>query len=190
MSVFKEFSMSDIDIYIRRLEYWKIVLIAVVIVGIYYYGYTSLSNVKQRIQLTNAAYGSYKSKAKEKYSLIRKLSRFKSNTIFLMSKLQTLNTIRDILTRRNFKYIIDIQQQSKVGSSGMINVNHLTASSAKMGIYRYIPLKIIVNDYVDFRNLLQTIKLLQQANFILTGVSSVTSRNVNSIILIGKLYVK
>ncbi len=187
---FKEFSISDLDIYIRKLEYWKIILIIIILAGIYYYGYTKLSDIKGQIDYKNATYLTYKTKAKKKYKVIEKLSRFKSNTIFLMSKLQTLNTIRNILTKRNFKYVLDIQQQSIIRSSGMININNLTANSVKMGIYRYIPIKILVKNYIDFRNLLGTIKLLQQSNFILTGVSSITSRNVNNIVLIGKLYVK
>lgn len=187
---FKEFSLSDLDIYLRKLEYWKILLVIIILAGIYYYGYTRISDIKGQIEYKNTTYLTYKAKAKKKYNLIEKLNRFKSNTIFLMSKLQTLNTIRNILTKRNFRYVLDIQQQSMVRSSGMINIKNLTANSVKMGIYRYIPIKIMVKNYIDFENLLGTIKLLQQSNFILTGVSSVTSRNVNNIVLIGKLYVK
>lgn len=190
MKLFKDFSLSDIDIYIRRLAYWKIVVVAVILAGIYYYGYSTMLGIKQRIELVNSACQNYRVKAKKKYKLIQKLSRYKSNTIFLMSRLQTLDTIKNILTKRNFKYVLDIEQQARVGRNGMVNVNNITATTAKMGIYKYIPLKIVVNDYVDFANLLGTIKLLQKANFILTGVDSVTANGVNRIILTGKLYVK
>ena len=190
LSGLKDFSVADIDVFIRNIQWWKIMVFLLIVVGIGYYENNLFSGIKAKIRYQQDTYTQLRQKAMKKLELIGRLKRYKSNTIFLLSKLQSLNMIRDILKRQNIDYVLDIERQMAVGKSGMINVNDLTATKTKMGIYKYIPLKIIVKNYVDFANLLKTLKLLEKANFILTGVESVTSRNINTIVLVGKLYVK
>ena len=175
----------NFDTFIEEVNIW----ILVAVVGVF--SLIDYSLYKSYISKTEG----YREKQYEVSALMRKidvnkrkiqrLSRVKSNRIVLYSRLQALNMVKHILNTNDVDYTIFIKSKTFYTP-----ISRLTTLKAKLGVFKYIPLKIVIKSYPSFGVFLDTVKQLLDVNLIVTGVESVGSRGNSTFDLICRLYVE
>ncbi len=175
----------NFDTFVEEVNIWILVLVVGIFGLMDYFLYGSYISKVSKYKEKQYSITALARKIEANREKIRRLSKVKSNKIVLYSRLQALNMVEHILNTNDINYTIFIKSKTFYTP-----VSRLTTLRAKLGVFKYIPLKIVIKSYPSFGVLLDTIKQLLDVNLIVTGVESIGSRGNSTFDLICRLYVE